>query len=123
MSGLQLFIRHLELYIKLETKAGHSTKEWRKYKITTAQEALDILKRLVAEDYDHQYLDAVKTKWGKFPYEKTTYSNGDTGFQHLTPDGYDVEIKEAYEKGNVDEERDLKRLGEIIEQNMMDWWD
>jgi len=123
MPGLQLFIRHLELYIKLETKAGHAAKEWRDYKITTAQEALDILKRIVAEDYDRQYLDEVETKWGKFPYEKTTYANGSTGYKHLTPEGYEAERRTAYEKGHADEERDLKRLGELVTQNMMDWWD
>jgi hypothetical protein len=123
MSGLQLFSRHLELYIKLEKKAGRSTKECREYKISTAQETLDILKRIVAEDYDRQYLAAVEAKWGKFPYEKTTYANGDTSFKHLAPDEHHADSKAAYEKGHADEERDLKRLGELVTQNMMDWWD
>jgi len=123
MSGLQLFIRHLELYVRLEKKAGWSAKECREYKIATAQEAVDILKRIVAEDYDTQYLDAVEAKWGKFPYEKTTYADGATSYKHLTPEGYEEERRTAYNNGNADGERDLKRLGELVTQNMMDWWD
>lgn len=123
MSGLQLFIRHLELYIQLEKKAGWSAKEWREHKIATAQEAVDILKRIVEEDYDRQYLDALEVKWGKFPYEKTTYANGSTSYNHLTPEGYSEDRRTAYEKAHADRERDLKRLSELVERNMMDWWD
>jgi len=87
MSFLPLFIRHLELYIQLEKKHGHSAQEWRDYKISTAQEALDIIRRLVDENYNNQYLELVEAKWGEFPYKKTTYANGNTGFEHMTPDG------------------------------------
>jgi len=120
---LPLFIKHLELYIDGEKKHGISTQECKDYKISTAQEAADILKRLLADEYASAYTDAVEDKWGKFPYEKTTYANGSVGFQHLTPDGYDEERSAAYEKACADEEKDLKRLGEIIEKNMLDWWD
>jgi hypothetical protein len=123
LSFLPIFIRHMELYIKLEKKIGHSAPEWKDHKIATAQEAVDIMKRLVADDYDSVYLDPIKEKWGKFPYEKTTYADGSTGYHHLTPEEYDKETREAYEKAHVDEERDLKRLGELIEKNMLDWWD
>ena len=122
-SFLPIFIRHLELYIQLEKKAGHSAPEWKEYKISTAQETMDIMKRIVADDYDSVYLDPIEEKWGKFPYEKTTCADGSTSYHHLTPEGYDKERHEAYDKGHADEERDLKRLGELIEQNMLDWWD
>ena len=120
---LPFFIRHLQLYITLEKKEGHSTKECREYKISTAQETVDILKRLLADDYFKEYEKALEKKWGKFPYKRTTYANGDTSFEHLTPDGYSEERSEAYKKAETDEINDLKRLGELIEKNMMDWWD
>jgi hypothetical protein len=41
----------------------------------------------------------------------------------LTPEGYDEDQSAAYQKGWADELSDLKRLGEIVEKNMMDWWD
>jgi hypothetical protein len=111
------------MYIDAEKKYGISEETWRDHKISTAKEAIDIMNRLVADDYYSKYTDPVKEKWGKFPYEKTTYANGSTGFQHLTPEGYDDEIRTAYQKGDADEENDLKRLGELMAQNMPDWWD
>ena len=120
---LPLFIKHLELYIDREKRFGITTKEFKEYKISTAQEALDILKRLLADDYISPYTDAIEGKWGKFPYEKTTYADRSTGFRHLTPDGYDADRTAAYEKGMADQESDLKQLGELIEKNMLDWWD
>ena len=117
-----MFIKHLELYIAREKKCGISTQEYIEYKISTAQEALDILKRIVADEYDSQYIETVEEKWGKFPYEKTTYANGSTRFKHLVPDGYHEDKSAAYEHGHTDGQRDLKRLGEIMEQNMLDWW-
>ena len=120
---LPMFIKHLELYIELEKTRGISTPECIEYKISTAQEAIDIMRRLVEDDYSSVYTDAVEEKWGKFPYEKTTYANGSTGFLHLTPEGYSDDFKTALDKGWEDEQNDLKRLGELIEKNMMDWWD
>jgi len=120
---LPMFIKHLELYIKHEKKQGIAAPECKAYKIATAQEAMDILERLVADDYDSVYTAIVEEKWGKFPYEKTTFANGSVSFQHLTPDGYDDDKRAAYENGAADAGRDLKRLGELIEQNMLDWWD
>ena len=92
-------------------------------KIATAREAADIIKRLLADDYACLRREPVEQKWGKYPYKKTTYEDGSIGFEHLTPDGYDREMHEAYEKAAADEKADLKRLGELIEQNMLDWWD
>ena len=120
---LPLFVKHLELYIDGEKKYGIATPECKEYKISTAQEAVDILKRLVADEYETSYFAAVEEKWGKFPYEKTTHANGSTGYLHLTPDGYDVDRHAAYEKAMADEQNDLKRLGELVEKNMLDWWD
>ena len=84
---------------------------------------MDIMKRIVADDYDSVYLDPIEEKWGEFPYEKTTYANGATSYHHLTPEDYEKERREAYDKGHADEEQDLKRLGELIKKNMPDWWD
>ena len=81
------------------------------------------MQRIIADDYVEVHKKPVEAKWGEFPYEKTTYTNGSVGFQHLTPDGYDEDVNTAYEKANADEQADLKRLGELIEKNMMDWWD
>lgn len=120
---LPLFIKHLELYIECEKKHGIAAPECRDYKISTAQEAADIMKRLVADNYTDSYTDAVEEKWGQFPYEKTTYADGSVGFNHLTPDGYDTDMRAAYEKADKEEQYDLKRLGEIMEENMFDWWD
>jgi hypothetical protein len=120
---LPLFVRHLELYIALEKQGGISTQECKEYKIATAQEAVDIINRLVADDYSSVYTDAIEAKWGKFPYEKITYADGSTCYKHLSPDEYDAERRIAYDNAHADEERDLKRLGELIEKNMLDWWD
>jgi hypothetical protein len=53
---------HLELYIEREKKCGISTDECKDYKISTAQEAMDILKRLIDDDYSSPYTDAVEEK-------------------------------------------------------------
>ena len=118
-----LFEKHLELYIDTEKRYGIAVKECRDYKIATAQEALDIIKRLLVDDYSSVYTDTVKDKWGKFPYEKRTYEDGSISFKQLTPEEYDAEYSEALKNAVADEEKDLKRLGEIIEKNMLDWWD
>ena len=120
---LPLFVKHLEDYIAIEKKHSIATPEYREYKIATAREAVDIINRLLAEDYASLRREPIEQKWGKYPYKKTTYENGSVGFEHLTPDGYDQQIHEAYEKAVADEQADLKRLGELIEQNMLDWWD
>jgi hypothetical protein len=120
---LPLFVKHLELYIEHEKTQGVSTEAWIEHKTSTAQEAVDILKRLMDDDYEARHLKTVKDKWGQFPYEQTRYGDGSTSYKHLTPEGYDAEITAAYEKGQADENRDLKRLGELIEKYMLDWWD
>jgi len=120
---LPMFIKHLELYIDLEKKEGHSTQECIDYKISTAQETVDILRRLVEDDYSSKYIDAVEKKWGKFPYEKTTFANGSVSSKRLTPDWYISKMHKAHKKADADEERDLQRLGELMSQNMLDWWD
>ena len=122
-SFLPMFVNHLEEYIAIEKKYGTATHECKEYKISTAQEAVDILQRIIADEYIQIHREPVEKKWGEFPYEKTTYANGSTGYKHLTPDGYDEDIHTAYEKAADDEQADLKRLGELIEQNMLDWWD
>jgi hypothetical protein len=122
-SFLPLLVRHLEEYTAIEMKYGMTTPEFKEYKISTAQEAIEILKRIIADDYIEVHRKPVDEKWGEFPYEKTTYTSGSVGFKHLTPDGYDEEIHAAYEQADAYEQVDLKRLGELIEQNMMDWWD
>ena len=120
---LPLFARHLEDYVAIEKKQGIAAPECREYKIATAQEAVDIIKRLLADEYDSFHREPIEQKWGKYPYRKTTYEDGSVGFEHLTPEGYDLEMHEAYEKASEDEQADLKRLGELMEQNMLDWWD
>ena len=120
---LPLFARHLEDYIAIEKKQGMAAPECREHKIATAQEAADIIKRLLADEYDSLRREPVEQKWGKYPYRKITYEDGSVGFEHLTPEGYDLEMHEAYEKAAEDEQADLKRLGELMEQNMLDWWD
>jgi hypothetical protein len=120
---LPMFVKHLELYIELEKKHGMSTEEWIEHKTSTAQEALDIINRIMEDDYNRQYLDAVDEKWGNFPYERTKYANGSTGYKQLCPKEYEDARSEAYEQGQADEDRDLKRLGELIEKYMLDWWD
>ena len=56
---LPLFEKHLELYIDTEKRYGIAAKECKDYKIATAQDALDIIKRLLADDYSSIYTDAV----------------------------------------------------------------
>ena len=119
---LPFFVKHLEVYIDIEKKYGYATQKCKDYKISTAQEAVDILKRILDEEYVTPYRDEVEKKWGKFPYKKTTYV-ASVGYEHLTPKGYDEEISAAYKKAMEDEQNDLKRLGEIIQKDMLAWWD
>jgi len=35
---------------------------------------------------------------------------------------FDFDYKTALDRAAADEEQDLKRLGELIEKNMLDWW-
>ena len=121
-SFLPMFLKHLDLYIAGEKRFGYATEECKNYKISTAREAADIIQRLLDDDYVTGYRKAVEEKWGKFPYEKTTYANGSTGFEHLVPEEYDKAMHEAYERAIEDETNDLKRLGEMIEKDMLSWW-
>lgn len=120
---LPIFVKHLELCIAHEKRFGHSTEECKNCKISTAQEAVDIIKRIIDNDYVSKYRDAVDNKWGKFPYKKTTYANGNKGYEHLAPEGYNNELHAAYEKATDDETKDLEKLGELIKMDMLNWWD
>ncbi len=119
---LLMFHKHLELYIAGEKQFGYAKKEFKNYKISSAQEAADIIQRLLDDAYATAYIDAVEKKWGKFPYEKTTYANGSTGFKHLTPEEYDKAMQDAHKQAAQDEENDLTRLGVIIKNDMLNWW-
>ena len=119
---LPLYIHHLEMFIAFENSRGISTKEHTEYKTGTAQEAIDIMRRLVEDDYDSAHTSIVEEKWGKFPYEKTTYSDGSVAFEHLAPDEYNQDMRAAYEKAAADAKQDLERLGELTKDNMVDWW-
>jgi coenzyme F420-reducing hydrogenase alpha subunit len=114
-----MFVSHLEQYIEFEKKHGAAIQELKDHKIATAREAADIMERLVKDDYADTA--AVEEKWGKFPYEKTTYADGSVSYRHLTPAGYDEDMRAAYAKARAAIDKDLRRLGEIIERNMMDW--
>ncbi|MCL2301617.1 MAG: hypothetical protein FWC27_15880 [Firmicutes bacterium] len=94
--------------------------------VDQGEKEMFIVPAVVALPKDRQELlrrKSVEQKWGKYPYRKTTYEDGSVGFEHLTPDSYDREMHEAYEAASNDEQADLKRLGELMEQNMLDWWD
>ena len=102
--------------------SSFAEEEFKNYKISTAQEAADIIQRLLDDAYATAYIDAVEEKWGKFPYEKITYANGSTGFKHLAPEEYDKAMQDAHKQAAQDEENDLTRLGAIIKNDMLNWW-
>lgn len=75
------------MYIDGEKRYGISTEECKDYKISTACEAADIIKRLLDDDYSSNYTKPIEEKWGEFPYEKTTYADGSTSYKHYEPSG------------------------------------
>jgi hypothetical protein len=118
-SFLPIFVKHLDVYIEIENRFGYATQECKNYKITTAQETADILKRLIEDEYMSNCITEVEEKWGKFKYEKETFANGSVSFKHLTPAQYDEELSILYDNAQKEQKNDLNRLGELISY----WWD
>jgi len=159
---------HLKDYIETEEKYGHSEEEYKKNKIATAKETVEILERMKDPmEYSSKRRDEIEAKYPKYQYLITQYEHsrcysGDfvgqgngwvgkesgkdpregyfefvNGTFELTesPDQnetirllaelakYHEEIDEAYKQAEVDSDKDFKRLGELLKENLYTWWD
>ena len=71
---------HLYHYVLYEKKFGHSTDEWRAYKIKTAKETIKLLNRIKKPDeYLNRRREEIKTKYPKYQSLITKYKNGGSG--------------------------------------------
>jgi len=68
---------HLRSYVEYEEKYGHSEEEFKKSKIASARETIEILERMKEPDEDsHKRLKEVETKYPDYKYLITRYKNG-----------------------------------------------
>jgi len=81
-SGLiSVMITHLNGYIEYEEKYGHSLEEYKKNKIATAKETLEILNRMEDHDkYTEKPRSEVKSRYPKYKGLVTTYINGGSSY-------------------------------------------
>jgi len=81
-SGLiSIMITHLNDYIETETLYGHSAEEYKKHKIATAKETVEILKRMEEPDeYTNKPIKEVESHYPKYKGLVTKYVNGGSCF-------------------------------------------
>ena len=77
-SGLiSVMITHLNDYIEAEEKYGHSAEEYKKNKIATAKETVEILERMKEPDeYLHKPRNEVDTRYPEYKCLVTIYQEG-----------------------------------------------
>ena len=74
-------ITHLKDYIDTEEKYGHSEEQYRKNKIATAKETVEILKRMRDSDaYYDKRRDEVNSRYPKYKGLVTEYKKGGSSF-------------------------------------------
>jgi len=74
---INVMITHLNDYIATEEKYGHSAEEYRKNKIATAKETVEILERLKEpNEYLHKPRREVDTRYPEYKGLVTKYTNG-----------------------------------------------
>ena len=77
-SGLiSIMITHLNDYIETEIKYGHSAEEYKKHKIATAKETVEILNRMNEPDeYHDKHIKEVESRYPNYKRLITKYVNG-----------------------------------------------
>ena len=82
LGGLILVMQtHLRDYIETEERYGHSLEEYKKQKIATAKETLELLEHMKEPDeYTHRRREEVESKYPKYQYLITEYEGGGTGY-------------------------------------------
>ena len=72
---------HLRDYIETEEKYGHSEEEYKKNKIATAKETVEILERMKDPlEYSTKRRDEVESKYPEYQYLITKYETGGTSY-------------------------------------------
>ena len=160
---------HLGDYIETEEKYGHAEEEYKKNKIFTAKETLEILGRMKNPDeYTDKRRNEVTSRYPDYKTLNEEYENGGSSsggdfieqskgwaginggnepqegyFEFI--DGrlklaksldqnetnrllaeivnYNIELKNAYKQANIDFEKDIDRLGQLLKENLYTWWD
>ena len=78
---LSLMTTHLKDYVEYEEKFGHATAEYKKSKIDSAKEALEILERMKEPDeYLHKKRKEVETRYPEYKGLVTKYENGGSSY-------------------------------------------
>jgi len=78
---IRVMITHLQDYIETEEKYGHSEEEYRKNKIATAKETIEILERMKEPDeYLNKRQKEVDSQYPKYKELITEYKNGGVSF-------------------------------------------
>lgn len=80
--GLILVMQtHLSDYVETEEKYGHSLEEYKKHKIATVRETIELLDRMKEPDeYPHRRREEVEAKYPEYKYLITEYESGGTSF-------------------------------------------
>jgi len=74
---IEVMQTHLQHYIEYEGKFGHSEDEYRRYKIDTAKETLELLERMKDPDgYTHRRREAVEVRYPDYKYLISEYEDG-----------------------------------------------
>jgi len=78
---ISIMITHLNDYIEYETQHGHSLEEYRKNKIASAKETLEILKRMDKHDeYTNKPRAEVESRYPEYKGLVTTFKNGGSSY-------------------------------------------
>jgi hypothetical protein len=78
---LTVMLTHLMDYIETEEKYGHSEEQYKKNKIATAKETVELLERMKnPDDYSDKHLEKIKSRYPKYKSLVTKYINGGSGF-------------------------------------------
>ncbi|MCL2007160.1 MAG: hypothetical protein FWG77_03655 [Treponema sp.] len=78
---VKVMITHLNDYIETEEKYGHSEEEYKKNKIATAGETVELLRRMSNPDaYYYNLRQEVKSRYPEYKGLVTKYNNGGSGF-------------------------------------------
>ena len=74
---LSVMLTHLKDYIDTEERYGHSEEQYKKNKIATAKETVEILERMKDSDaYYSKHRDEVNSRYPKYKYLISEYKNG-----------------------------------------------
>ena len=124
---ISVMIMHLRDYINTEEKYGHAEEEYKKQKIATATETLQLLERMKdPDDYYDRRRTEVEKRYPEYKYLVTEYENGNTEYSGdfvqqgkgwtgkeagLNPrEGYFEFVNGRFELATSPDRRETKRL-------------